>query len=84
MLRNEAEYWNELFNQDSHQSRMLFDCRWVEQDRPSTKYKPRLFIDGDMWCALYGDNLQDGVCAFGKSPSEAFKNFDIEWEKSIK
>jgi len=21
-----------------------------------------------MWCALYGDNLQDGVVGFGESP----------------
>jgi len=23
-----------------------------------------------MWCALYGDNLQDGVVGFGESPEE--------------
>jgi hypothetical protein len=23
--------------------------------------RPRIFIDGNQWCVLYGENLQDGV-----------------------
>lgn len=43
---------------------------------PSTHLKPRLFPDGDHWCALYGENLQDGVCGFGKTPEGAMADFD--------
>ena len=50
-----------------------------KQGRPSTIYKPKLFIDGDRWCALYGENIQDGVAGFGKSPAAAMADFDIEW-----
>lgn len=45
--------------------------------------KPKLFIDGDKWCALYGDNLQDGVSGFGESPKEAMENFDLAWCKKL-
>jgi hypothetical protein len=31
----------------------------------------RLFPDGDQWCALFGDNLQDGYAGFGETPEEA-------------
>ena len=55
-----------------------------ELNRPSTIYKPRLFIDGNQWCALYGNNLQDGIAGFGNSPSKAYENFDNEWAKEIK
>lgn len=48
---------------------------------PSAIYKPRLSIDGDQWCALYGDNLQDGVSGFGKSPAAAMYDFDLNWAK---
>jgi hypothetical protein len=50
------------------------------------KLKPRLFIDGDMWCALYGENLQDGVAGFGETPDLAAKDFDKNWmnQKPIK
>lgn len=50
-----------------------------EYDRPFVLLKPKLFKDGDQWCALYGDNLQDGLCSFGKTPSEAASNFDNAW-----
>lgn len=46
---------------------------------PSILLRPRIFADGDQWCALYGDNIQDGVAAFGETPAKAFIQFDIEW-----
>lgn len=51
----------------------------IEQKRPFMLLKPRIFPDGNQWCALYGENLQDGVCAFGDTPDSASKQFDIEW-----
>lgn len=47
--------------------------------KPSTIYRPALSIDGDQWCALYGENLQDGVAGFGASPEEAMNAFDKAW-----
>jgi len=50
---------------------------------PSVLYRPQLFPDGDMWCALYrdakADDLQMGFAAFGATPKEAMQNFDIAW-----
>jgi len=51
--------------------------------RPSTVHKPKLFKDGNMWCALYGINLQEGVAGFGKSPEYAMIAFDKEWNMDI-
>lgn len=51
--------------------------------RPSVAFKPRLSIDGDKWCALYGDNLQDGVAGFGDSPAEAMLDFDRNWNAKL-
>jgi hypothetical protein len=51
--------------------------------RPSVQYRPAISIDGNQWCALYGDNLQDGVAGFGDSPVEAMAAFDIEWHKKL-
>lgn len=53
-----------------------------EFQRPAVLYKPSLFMDGDQWCALYGENLQDGVAGFGDSPEKAMEDFDKEWKKS--
>lgn len=50
---------------------------------PHVLYKPRLARDGDMWCALLGADIQEGVCGFGKSPSEAMHEFDKAWYRKI-
>lgn len=47
--------------------------------RPSILYKVKVHIDGNKWCALYGDNLQDGVAGFGDTPQEAMDDFDRNW-----
>lgn len=50
-----------------------------ERARPFVLLRPRMFPDGDQWCALYGDNLQDGVAGFGDTPANAAVDFDVQW-----
>jgi len=52
-------------------------------DLPSVIFRPSLKVDGNQWCALYGDNLQDGVAGFGDSPANALHNFDQNWFKKL-
>lgn len=55
-----------------------------EQTRPCVLFRPSLSIDGNQWCALYGENLQDGVAGFGSTPEGAMQNFDLEWREHLK
>ena len=55
-----------------------------EYERPSVLYRPRIYVDGDKWCALYGENLQDGVVGLGDSPAEAMFDFDTTWFAKLK
>lgn len=50
-----------------------------EQLRPSVVFKPVLSKDGNMWCALFGANLQEGVAGFGDTPARAMYAFDTAW-----
>lgn len=50
---------------------------------PSVIYRPRLFIDGNQWCALYGDDLQNGVAGFGDTPGLAMAAFDRAWHARL-
>lgn len=50
---------------------------------PHYLYKPRLFPDGDHWCALLGDDIQIGVCGFGDTPETAMRAFDKAWGTPI-
>jgi hypothetical protein len=49
------------------------------QQLPSVLYRPNLMADGDMWIALYGDDLQVSVSGCGKTPAEAMAEFDKAW-----
>ena len=53
------------------------------QRSPSVLFRPRIYIDGDKWCALYGDNLQDGVAGFGSTPEAAMADFDANWSAPL-
>jgi hypothetical protein len=44
--------------------------------------KPVLSKDGDKWCALYGENLQEGVSGFGDTPAAALLAFEVAMHKS--
>ena len=46
---------------------------------PHVLYKPTLIADGTMWCALFGENLQEGVAGFGETPAAAMMDFDTNW-----
>ena len=49
------------------------------QVAPSAVFRPVLSIDGDQWCALYGEDFQNGVAGFGDSPAQAMQAFDAAW-----
>lgn len=70
-ISNAAEAWSRAASQAEQTG---YDSRtWF------VLLKPRLFPDGNMWCALYGDDLQSGVAAFGETPAKAAVQFDIEF-----
>lgn len=52
-----------------------------EIGRPSAVFKPTLTRDGDQWCVLLGENLQEGLSAFGDTVAEAMSNFDVAFFK---
>ena len=56
-----------------------FHTSALEPQRPSAVFRPRLYPDGDQWCALYGDDLQSGVAGFGDTPDQAMRDFDAAW-----
>jgi hypothetical protein len=46
---------------------------------PHIAMRPKLYPDGNMWCALYGDDLQSGCAGFGDTPEAAMIDFDANW-----
>lgn len=56
-------------------------CVSHEMQRPSVLYRPSIYMDGNKWCALYGDDLVNGVAGFGDTPALAMEDFDKNWRE---
>ena len=50
-----------------------------EYMRPCVLFRPALSIDGNAWCALFGEKLQDGGAGVGETPAKAMGAFDLAW-----
>jgi len=69
----------EAFGNSDHIIRCAVQETVNELQRPAAVFRPTISMDGNQWCALYGDNLQDGVCGFGDTPAAAMSAFDLAW-----
>jgi len=79
-------YQSMVANDIIHAAKMAgydWEIAAYQQMRPSVLWKPKLTKDGNRWCALLGDNIEDGVVGFGASPDEAMLAFDEAWCKKL-
>lgn len=55
---------------------------WGYFDKPKEDHwpMPEIQLDGNQWCALYGEDLHTGLAAFGDHKGEALKNFVTAWK----
>jgi hypothetical protein len=51
--------------------------------RPSVLYRPRLFLDGNSYCAFYGDDPMSGCAGYGDTPAAAMAAFDRAWHQPV-
>lgn len=52
-----------------------------EMVRPSVLYRPSISLDGNCYCALYGEDLMSGCAGFGETMADAMADFDQNWWK---
>ena len=60
-----SDYGTMLLNAKEERDRDSADVSFV------LSFGCRIFLDGDQWCCLFGENLQVGHGTFGKSPMGA-------------
>ena len=66
----------------SHAKAMLQDeiaSVGYQMARPSVLYRPTISLDGNCYCALYGEDLMSGCAGFGETMAEAMADFDRNW-----
>ncbi|MBR0946681.1 hypothetical protein, partial [Bradyrhizobium liaoningense] len=66
-----------------HSCRLAVENALAYYVDPSVLYRPKLSVDGNQWCALYGENLQDGIAGFGDSVELAMRDFNKNWNAKL-
>ena len=73
------EYQCLLLESVTQSARQAYAAMAEDAGAPHVLMRPRIFPDGNQWCALYGEDLQMGVAGFGDTPAEAAADFDLKW-----
>jgi hypothetical protein len=48
-------------------------------DSPSAKRRPKLFIRNDLWIALLGPSIDEGIVGIGPTVAAALRAFDAQY-----
>jgi hypothetical protein len=53
-------------------------------ESPSAVRRPQLFVRGDLWIALLGPTLEDGIVGIGSTVAEALRAFDAQYSTGLR
>jgi hypothetical protein len=76
---NESNVYDEVWVGKIGQSRLSAAVE-AEEMNLFAILKPKLSKDGNQWCVLYGENLQEGIAGFGDTPRLAIYDFNKQWD----
>ena len=74
VIRQQCDFGHAIVCIKQEFAQTAYDMR-----RPHVLMRPALSVDGDKWCALYGENIMEGVAGFGDTPEKAMIDFDMQW-----
>ena len=57
---------------------MEFYCT-AHPDSPSATRRPKLFLRSDLWIALLGPNIEEGIVGIGPNVTAALRAFDAQY-----
>jgi hypothetical protein len=57
---------------------MKYYCA-THPESPSAVRRPELFVRGDLWIALLGPNMEEGIIGIGPTVAAALRAFDAQY-----
>jgi hypothetical protein len=79
----DREMQSVLINGVIHAASTAYAAMAQDAGMPHVLMRPAITLDGNRWCALYGEDLQSGVAGFGESPYAAMRDFDRAWCENL-
>lgn len=59
-------------------SQMELYCK-AHPGSPSAVRRPRLFVRGELWIALLGPSVEEGILGIGATVTAALRAFDVQY-----
>lgn len=66
---SEFEYWQVKY-EEATQDRSAADIRFV------MSFQPKISKDGNRFCIVIGENIQEGIAGFGETLMQAFNSIN--------
>jgi hypothetical protein len=51
---------------------------------PAAVRRPRLFVRGELWIALLGPSVEEGIVGIGRTVTEALRSFDAQYLAALR
>jgi hypothetical protein len=52
-------------------------------DSPSAMRRPKLFVRNDLWIALLGPSIEEGIVGIGPNVAAALRAFDVQYVAGV-
>jgi hypothetical protein len=68
-----------LFDPTAIATRQMHVYCAADPDSPSALHRPRLLLRGQLWVALLGPSLEEGIVGIGPTVESALRAFDTQY-----
>lgn len=68
--------FHQAFSEHNERMQILYENRDAQVAELAAMLKLTPYKDGNQWCVLWGENLQEGIAGFGDTPFKALLDFN--------
>ena len=85
---NDTSFQDDMYHQERmtnlivEQKERMNNLALEQKLIPFSTLKPKIHKDGNQWCVLLGENIQEGVVGFGDTPMKAILAWNEELHKA--
>ena len=80
-INDDLESQQRQFHEELQHREKMIGLQKEEDYLLFSMLKPKFYIDGNQWCVLLGEDIQNGVCGFGKTLDDAIIDFNRAFHK---
>lgn len=77
--KGHSPHWSRIVDYAAAAIEQMKQYSAANPGSPSAMRRPQLFVRGDLWIALLGPNLEEGIVGIGPTIAAALRAFDAQY-----